>query len=202
MAKSPLRNVDRPLFSFFLSRRRRHTRCLSDWSSDVCSSDLVPFPRTRWLLPRCWRFEPCAHPLRAGCGCSAAFPVRRPPAGCWRLRSFRSSWRADRNWSQGNQKRKLGASPRFALHPDLAAHALKKPAGNGESQAHALGRFAARQAEEIIENFHVKLRPNSRARVGTAHFDRVRYVRRLTAPVSIGCGLTYAATLPHMRSEE
>src|SRR5262245_25725156 len=25
---------------FFLSSRRRHTRCLSDWSSDVCSSDL------------------------------------------------------------------------------------------------------------------------------------------------------------------
>src|SRR5205814_4818674 len=24
------------------SSRRRHTRCLSDWSSDVCSSDLVP----------------------------------------------------------------------------------------------------------------------------------------------------------------
>src|SRR5205814_7859053 len=25
----------------FLSSRRRHTRCLSDWSSDVCSSDLL-----------------------------------------------------------------------------------------------------------------------------------------------------------------
>src|SRR5438045_8003362 len=27
---------------FFFSSRRRHTRCLSDWSSDVCSSDLSP----------------------------------------------------------------------------------------------------------------------------------------------------------------
>src|SRR5205814_5130021 len=27
---------------FFFSSRRRHTRCLSDWSSDVCSSDLRP----------------------------------------------------------------------------------------------------------------------------------------------------------------
>src|SRR5258705_3224551 len=26
---------------FFFSSRRRHTRCLSDWSSDVCSSDLA-----------------------------------------------------------------------------------------------------------------------------------------------------------------
>src|SRR5437899_1448922 len=39
---------------FFFSSRRRHTRCLSDWSSDVCSSDLEslagrglePCPRT------------------------------------------------------------------------------------------------------------------------------------------------------------
>src|SRR5205814_4851556 len=28
-------------FGFFCSSRRRHTRCLSDWSSDVCSSDLL-----------------------------------------------------------------------------------------------------------------------------------------------------------------
>src|ERR1039458_9929031 len=27
---------------FFFSSGRRHTRCLSDWSSDVCSSDLIP----------------------------------------------------------------------------------------------------------------------------------------------------------------
>src|SRR5262249_59566523 len=28
------------LFIFFFSSRRRHTRLVSDWSSDVCSSDL------------------------------------------------------------------------------------------------------------------------------------------------------------------
>src|SRR5205814_5521817 len=45
---------------FFFSSRRRHTRCLSDWSSDVCSSDLSdeqliwtddhnpPTPTTQW----------------------------------------------------------------------------------------------------------------------------------------------------------
>src|SRR5258706_9437675 len=27
---------------FFFSSRRRHTRLVSDWSSDVCSSDLLP----------------------------------------------------------------------------------------------------------------------------------------------------------------
>src|SRR5687768_17887735 len=29
-------------FFFFFSSRRRHTRCSRDWSSDVCSSDLLP----------------------------------------------------------------------------------------------------------------------------------------------------------------
>src|SRR5262249_58242523 len=27
---------------FFFSSRRRHTRLVSDWTSDVCSSDLIP----------------------------------------------------------------------------------------------------------------------------------------------------------------
>src|SRR5256884_1656484 len=31
----------RVVFVFFFSSRRRHTRCSRDWSSDVCSSDLV-----------------------------------------------------------------------------------------------------------------------------------------------------------------
>src|SRR5438034_8565957 len=43
---------------FFFSSRRRHTRSLCDWSSDVCSSDLllgllivgVPFPLPRDCL--------------------------------------------------------------------------------------------------------------------------------------------------------
>src|SRR6266550_5959833 len=32
---------------FFFSSRRRHTRCSRDWSSDVCSSDLVGLPHVR-----------------------------------------------------------------------------------------------------------------------------------------------------------
>src|SRR3989442_5170237 len=30
------------VYFFFFSSRRRHTRCGRDWSSDVCSSDLLP----------------------------------------------------------------------------------------------------------------------------------------------------------------
>ena len=40
-------------FFFFFSSRRRHTRLVSDWSSDVCSSDLfLMFLLT--LLGRQW----------------------------------------------------------------------------------------------------------------------------------------------------
>src|SRR5689334_24686174 len=34
---------DTGMFFFFFSSRRRHTRWNCDWSSDVCSSDLLPF---------------------------------------------------------------------------------------------------------------------------------------------------------------
>src|SRR5438034_4508960 len=36
-----LHSLDFFLFLFFFSSRRRHTRSLCDWSSDVCSSDLT-----------------------------------------------------------------------------------------------------------------------------------------------------------------
>src|SRR5204862_5871061 len=32
------------VYFFFFSSRRRHTRSLRDWSSDVCSSDLINLP--------------------------------------------------------------------------------------------------------------------------------------------------------------
>src|SRR5690606_39340716 len=38
------------VFSFFFSSRRRHTRFSRDWSSDVCSSDLVWDGNEVWLL--------------------------------------------------------------------------------------------------------------------------------------------------------
>src|ERR1039457_6249855 len=34
-------NVKKSALPFFFSSRRRHTRLQADWSSDVCSSDLV-----------------------------------------------------------------------------------------------------------------------------------------------------------------
>src|SRR5262249_59216455 len=41
-------------FFFFFSSRRRHTRLVSDWSSDVCSSDLTVFHLTAHASPGGW----------------------------------------------------------------------------------------------------------------------------------------------------
>ena len=45
------------IICFFFSSRRRHTRYIGDWSSDVCSSDLLinsinVFYSTVWV-PKC-----------------------------------------------------------------------------------------------------------------------------------------------------
>src|SRR5438034_2771984 len=52
------------LFVFFFSSRRRHTRSLCDWSSDVCSSDLADFSVGR-LGSSCASELGGSQPLRA-----------------------------------------------------------------------------------------------------------------------------------------
>src|SRR3989442_6246055 len=50
------RAIDEPLLemisTFFFSSRRRHTRCGRDWSSDVCSSDLIVIYRVAIRIRR------------------------------------------------------------------------------------------------------------------------------------------------------
>src|SRR6266480_7176011 len=41
-------------YFFFFSSRRRHTRLTCDWSSDVCSSDLLPLEESEALLDALW----------------------------------------------------------------------------------------------------------------------------------------------------
>src|SRR5207253_3586434 len=50
------------IFFFFFSSRRRHTRWPRDWSSDVCSSDLlfffhVPTSEMIWPKKKSWKFR-------------------------------------------------------------------------------------------------------------------------------------------------
>src|SRR5690606_40047909 len=62
-------------FSFFFTSRRRHTRCSRDWSSDVCSSDLLVLCPTRDLA------DQVARELRWPAGAVRGRPDR--PARGW-----------------------------------------------------------------------------------------------------------------------
>src|SRR5256886_10699844 len=79
------------LFFFFFSSRRRHTRFDGDWSSDVCSSDLLPVG-----LPSAPRSTPSGMPLlrstasgdRPKAARAAEFATHiAPPRCCSRTRS-------------------------------------------------------------------------------------------------------------------
>src|SRR2546429_993722 len=47
---------------FFFSSRRRHTRCSRDWSSDVCSSDLITLGGTVLVDGEIIKIKPTARP--------------------------------------------------------------------------------------------------------------------------------------------
>src|SRR2546422_3622705 len=66
---------------FFFSSRRRHTRCSRDWSSDVCSSDL--------LRP---------NGSRLSCGRNVASPAVPPSP------SSASHLEADDDWEEGRRR--------------------------------------------------------------------------------------------------
>src|SRR5438034_3734439 len=64
-------------FFFFFSSRRRHTRSLCDWSSDVCSSDLIANVSAFWcrLFANEWYFT---NAFRGGRGRSRQGTWSRP----------------------------------------------------------------------------------------------------------------------------
>src|SRR5437867_2078610 len=53
------------VFFFFFSSRRRHTRSYGDWSSDVCSSDLVIRNETNAATAKACSTSDTPYPLRA-----------------------------------------------------------------------------------------------------------------------------------------
>src|SRR5260221_7373331 len=91
--------------AFFFSSRRRHTRSLCDWSSDVCSSDLYRSIELR----------------KACCGVRKMEPLARALAGksAWitGLRREQSNARADVPAVDRSEERRVGKECRSRWSP-------------------------------------------------------------------------------------
>src|SRR2546429_2716889 len=81
--------------SFFFSSRRRHTRCSRDWSSDVCSSDLMSggdplLLSDRRIAELCGRLRAIPHleVIRIGSRVPCHLPERITPELCGILKQY------------------------------------------------------------------------------------------------------------------
>src|SRR2546430_4794141 len=88
---------------FFFSSRRRHTRFDCDWSSDVCSSDLLrpsPAPRPGPLRCAAWDDEHQVAVVFGGEGSREGTLVFDPYANTWTRMRDRKSTRLNSSHSQ------------------------------------------------------------------------------------------------------
>src|SRR6266436_9280446 len=94
------------MFFFFFSSRRRHTRCSRDWSSDVCSSDLMPVPHASQTTP----------PQRGSCSNSEAWQAPQattaPPSPSSSLQLLRHLLPSRRGTSVSHDAERTSASLR------------------------------------------------------------------------------------------
>src|SRR5438132_3832740 len=104
---------------FFFSSRRRHTRSLCDWSSDVCSSDLSPMEKHEETLAAAQALVDHAVGLLGDRVDAGHFPSEpQPPApgvGDPAERELRSEerrvgkeWRARRSAADTTKKKRAG----------------------------------------------------------------------------------------------
>src|SRR5206468_8011344 len=97
-------------YYFFFSSRRRHTRSDRDWSSDVCSSDLITlrdyrswcaaFPQRGWYRRECCAPRPVV-PQRDTRAVPTAMPRYRPVDGGWRSEERRVGKEGRARWGRG-----------------------------------------------------------------------------------------------------
>src|SRR5690349_25082748 len=104
---------------FFFSSRRRHTRSLRDWSSDVCSSDL-PQPDGSSLLSA----SVTAAMDPTGKGASELLPewLRKEADGASRSEERRVGKEYRTRWSTDQSIRKSGRNTWSATPPTLTRH--------------------------------------------------------------------------------
>src|SRR5690348_6017298 len=122
----PLRDYLRIVF-FFFSSRRRHTRWTGDWSSDVCSSDLL------WFLDQLDKSASAAYHLSAALRLTGALDVDALQATLDRLVARHESLRTRFVIS--------GGEPYQEIAPETCGFAL---------QRRALGHLPAAEREETV----------------------------------------------------
>src|SRR5499426_712396 len=123
---------------FFFSSRRRHTRCLSDWSSDVCSSDL----RACDGCESCSLHARLLLPLRDG---QSVIPIRRISSRAGGRRSRREPASGDRRISPGFQHR-LWSCPRMLRYRGFTGNQC----GSSLRRRFVAGREAPRRSPKSL----------------------------------------------------
>src|SRR6266436_7775850 len=97
--------------NFFFSRRRRHTRCSRDWSSDVCSSDLDDMRMIYQKANYFWHSDSSFKRVPSLCSILTA-RICPPEGGNTEFLCMRAAWDA------------LPLAPQPTIQPLVAEHAL------------------------------------------------------------------------------
>src|SRR5207248_7209732 len=107
---------------FFFSSRRRHTRSYGDWSSDVCSSDLLWIALVR-RAAAVHHTDAAVELQRDGAGARDELDIR-PPATRQdiRVRRRRAAARRELEAAGRVDGRALEAEPRTEVEPHAASH--------------------------------------------------------------------------------
>src|SRR3712207_8407190 len=91
------------LYIYFFSSRRRHTRYWRDWSSDVCSSDLVSIADSASPIAPLPPFHPTTWP--------------QPKQAATALNAFQSAETAHSLWPRRSEERRVGKECRSRWSP-------------------------------------------------------------------------------------
>src|SRR5258706_8109488 len=144
---------------FFFSSRRRHTRLVSDWSSDVCSSDLGFDPATvndlysrivnSHIFEAPYKYDYLARPFKIKPNTAAAMPEVSDDFKTWTIRIRPGIYFADDPAFKG-KKRELTAQDYVYAWKRPYDPANKSPSYSNFNEEGVIGVDALRQ--EAIKN--------------------------------------------------
>src|SRR5438046_7742041 len=169
-------------FFFFFSSRRRHTRLVSDWSSDVCSSDLMETPASRLARTRGSPCDPRSRGMRRCATPCWGVPACPPPPAQVGVVPI-----ADPRRLQRGGERVLG-EVRVPARGRIAAHVHDEPQPIRRQPRHE-GLEAPRRVADGVD--HPSKIPGSYPPTGEQHAGPLD--RRRRADVSLAACAAYLA---------